>query len=47
LQHRRGSWRGACKDEVRLKRDEFLRKSFHRLDIGRRPSLRPTAQPAS
>src|SRR4029453_11820182 len=34
----RGSGGAARKNEVRLKRDEFLRESFHQLDISRRPA---------
>src|SRR5262249_48245770 len=33
----RRSGGAACKNEVRLKRDEFLRECFHQLDISRRP----------
>ena len=38
LQHRPSGWCRTGKDEVRLKLDQFLRESFHRLDIGRRPA---------
>src|SRR5262249_18648189 len=40
LHHRRSRGSTDCKNEVRLKRDEFLRTTFYRLDkdIGRRPA---------
>ena len=38
MEHGRGSGGAARKNEVRLKRDEFLRESFHQFDIGRRPA---------
>jgi hypothetical protein len=38
LEHGRGSGGAARKNELRLKRDEFLRESFHQLDISRCPA---------
>src|SRR5262249_53200408 len=36
--HHRSRGSTACKNEVRLKRDEFLRTTFYELDIGRSPA---------
>src|SRR5262245_35149624 len=38
LKHGRRRGGAACKDQVRLKRDEFLRESLHQLDISGGPA---------